>query len=116
MISAPRGTSTSSVDSTQSVDYSGGLSLHDYSQALRCKRPLGPGTSLRTTLLKDPALTAANGSQAAQGIKDSSSGRSRDHVLLDPAYTATNGSSAVSGLRVLATTLVNSPGHPGVLL
>jgi argonaute-like protein implicated in RNA metabolism and viral defense len=32
---------------------------------LRCKRPPGPGTSLRTTLLQDPALTATNGSWAA---------------------------------------------------
>jgi hypothetical protein len=40
-----------------SLDYSRGSSLHDYSRALRCKRPLGPGTSLRTTLLQDPALT-----------------------------------------------------------
>jgi hypothetical protein len=79
-----------------SLDYSGGSSLHD-SRALRCKQPSGPGTSLRTTLLQDPALTATNGSRAAQGVKDSSSGLSRDHVLLDQAYTATNGSTAVSG-------------------
>jgi hypothetical protein len=63
----------------------------------RCKQPPGPGTSLRTTLLQDPALTATNGSRAAQGVKDSSSGLSRDHVLLDPVYTATNGSTGVSG-------------------
>jgi hypothetical protein len=74
-----------------------GSSLHDYSRAFRCKRPRGPGTSLRTTLLQDPALTATNESRAAQGVKDSSSGLSRDHVLLDPVYTATNGSTAVSG-------------------
>jgi hypothetical protein len=36
---------------------------------LRCKRPPGPGTSLRTTLLQDPALTATNGSWAAQSVK-----------------------------------------------
>jgi hypothetical protein len=71
-------------------------SLYDYHRALRCKRPPGPSTSLRTTLLQDPASTATNGSRAIQSIKDSSSGLSRDHVLLDPAYTTTNGSIAVS--------------------
>jgi hypothetical protein len=74
-----------------------GLSLKNYSRALRRKRPPGPGTSLRTTLLQDPASTATNGSRAAQSVKDSSGGLSRDHVLLDPAYTATNRSTAVSG-------------------
>jgi hypothetical protein len=47
----------------QSLDYSGGSSLHDYPRILCCKRPTGPGTSLRTTLLRDPALTATNGTQ-----------------------------------------------------
>jgi hypothetical protein len=61
------------------------------------KRPPGPGTSLRTTLLQDPLLTATKGSWAAQSEKESSSGLLKDHVLLDPAYTATNGSTAVSG-------------------
>jgi hypothetical protein len=76
-----------------------GPSLHDYSWALRHKRPPGPGTSLRITSLQDPASTATNGSRAAQSIKDSSGGLPRDHVLLDPAYTSTNGSIAVSGHR-----------------
>jgi hypothetical protein len=40
---------------------------------------------------------ATNRSRAAQSVKDSSSGLSKDHVLLDPAYTATNGSTVVSG-------------------
>jgi hypothetical protein len=64
---------------------------------LRCKRPLGLGTSLRTTLLQNPAHAATYGSWAATSDKDSSSGLLRDHVLLDPAYTATYGSTAVSG-------------------
>jgi hypothetical protein len=80
-----------------SLDNSGGSSLHDYSWDFHRKRPPGPGTSLRTTLFRDPALTATNGSRAADGVKDSSSGLSRDHVLLDPVYTATNRSTAVSG-------------------
>jgi hypothetical protein len=85
------------VSNSGNIDYSRGPSLHDYSWALRHKRPLGPGTSLHTTLLQDPVSTATYGSRAAQSIKDSSSSLSRDHVLLDPAYTATNGSTAVSG-------------------
>jgi hypothetical protein len=96
--SATRGTLTSSVDSTHSLSTTLGAQV--YTSTLGtfcCKRPLGPCTSLRTTLLQDPALTATNGSRAAQGVKDSSSSLSRDHVLLDPAYTATNGSIAVSG-------------------
>jgi hypothetical protein len=36
---------------------------------LRCKRPSGPGTSLRTTLIQDPAFTATKGSRAAQSDK-----------------------------------------------
>jgi hypothetical protein len=76
---------------------SGSPSLYDYHWALRHKRPPGPGTSLRSTLLQDLASTTTNGSRAVQSIKDSSSGLSRDHVLLDPAYTATNGSTAVCG-------------------
>jgi hypothetical protein len=72
-------------------------SLYDYYWALRCKRPLGPSTSLRTTLLQDPASTATNRSRAIQSIKDSNNGLPRDHVLLDPVYAATNGSIAVSG-------------------
>jgi hypothetical protein len=55
-------------------------SLYDYSWTPRRKRPSGPGTSLRTTPLQDPVSTATNGSQAAQSIKDSSSGF-QDHVL-----------------------------------
>jgi hypothetical protein len=35
----------------------------------RCKRPPGPGTSLRTTLLQDLALTATNGSRDTQSIR-----------------------------------------------
>jgi hypothetical protein len=42
-------------------------------------------------------LTATNGSRAALGVKDSSSGLSRDNVPLDPLYMATNGSTAISG-------------------
>jgi hypothetical protein len=67
-----------------------GSSLHSYSRALCSKRPLGPGTSLWTTLLQDPVLTATNVSRAAQGVKKSSIGLSRDQVLLDPAYMTTN--------------------------
>jgi hypothetical protein len=47
----------------QMLDYSGGSSLHDYFRALHCKRPPGPGTSLRTTPLRDPVLTATNGTR-----------------------------------------------------
>jgi hypothetical protein len=97
MTSATRGTSTSSVDSTHSLSTTLGAQLYGYSRALRHKRPSGPGTSLRTTLLQDPALTATNRSRTVQGVKDSSSGLSRDHVLLDPTYIATNGSTVVSG-------------------
>jgi hypothetical protein len=42
-----------------------GSSPYDYSRILRCKQPSGPGTSLLTILLRDPALTATNGTQAA---------------------------------------------------
>jgi hypothetical protein len=44
----------------ESLDYSGCSSLHDYFRALRCKRPPVPGTSLWTTPLRDPVLTATN--------------------------------------------------------
>jgi hypothetical protein len=81
----------------QSLEYAGGSSLHDYSRIIRCKRPTSPGTSLRTTLLREPALTATNGTRAAYSVKDSSGDLSREHVLQDPVYTATNGSTAVSG-------------------
>jgi hypothetical protein len=80
--SATHGISTSSVDSTPSLATTLGAQVCTTApRPLRHKRPPGPGTSLRTTLLQ----------------KDSSSGLSRDHVLLDPAYTATNGSTAISG-------------------
>jgi hypothetical protein len=90
-------------------------SLYDYHWDLYCKRPPGPSTSLRTTLLQDPLSTATNGSRAVQSIKGSSSGLQRNHVLQYPAYTTTNGSTTIGDLRVQATTLVNGPIHPGVL-
>jgi hypothetical protein len=58
---ATRGTPTNSVDFTPS--------LSTTLRPLRCKRPPGPGTSLRTTLLQDLALTATNGSWVAQSVK-----------------------------------------------
>jgi hypothetical protein len=68
--SATCGTSTSSVDSTPSLSTTLGVQVYTtISRPLRCKRPPGPGTSLRTTLHQDPALTATNGSRAAQSIK-----------------------------------------------
>jgi hypothetical protein len=48
----------------QSFDYSMGPVLYDYYWTPCCKRPFGPGTSLPTTLLQDPASTATNGSWA----------------------------------------------------
>jgi hypothetical protein len=61
-----RGTSTCSVDSTPSLPTTPGAQVYTTIQRpLRCKRPSGPGTSLRTTLLQDPVLTATNGSWAA---------------------------------------------------
>jgi hypothetical protein len=56
------------------------LSLYDYSRAPCRKRPPGPGTSLRTTPLQDPASPATNGSPDTQSIKDSSGGL-QDHVF-----------------------------------
>jgi hypothetical protein len=68
--SAIRGTSTSSVDSTPSLSTTLGAQVYTTtSRPLRCKRPPGPGTSLWTTLLQDPVLTATNGSWAAQSDK-----------------------------------------------
>jgi hypothetical protein len=114
-MSTTRGTSTSSVGSTpKSTRLPWGLKytrLHQDPSAvsglralapvsgllLRCKRPPGPGTSLRTTLLQNTAHAATYGSWVATSDKDSSSGLLRDHVLLDPAYTATYVSIVVSG-------------------
>jgi hypothetical protein len=45
-----------------STDYLGAQVYTTTPKPLRCKRPPGPSTSLRTTLLQDPALTATNGS------------------------------------------------------
>jgi hypothetical protein len=68
--STTRGTSTSSVDSTPSLSTTLGAQVYTTTQRpLRCKRPPGPGTSLRTTLLQDPALMAINGSWAALSDK-----------------------------------------------
>jgi hypothetical protein len=68
--SATHGTSTSSVGSTRSLPTTlGGQVYTTTSRPFRCKRPPGPGTSLRTTLLQDLALMATNGSQAAQSIR-----------------------------------------------
>jgi hypothetical protein len=55
--------------------------LYDYSRAPCRKRPPGPGTSLQTTPLQDPASLAINKSRAAQSIKDSSGGL-QDHLFL----------------------------------
>jgi hypothetical protein len=64
------GTSTSSVDSTPSLSTTLGAQVYTTTpKPLRCKRPPGLGTSLRTTLLQDPALTATNGSWAAPSDK-----------------------------------------------
>jgi hypothetical protein len=68
--SATRGISTSSVDSTPSLSTTLGAQVYTTTpRPLRCKRPPGLGTSLRTTLLQDPALTATNGSWAAPSDK-----------------------------------------------
>jgi hypothetical protein len=48
----------------QSFDYFMGPGLYDYYWTPCCKQPFGPGTSLPTTLLQDPASTATNGSWA----------------------------------------------------
>jgi hypothetical protein len=74
-----------------------GRSLHDYSRTPYYKRPFGPGNSLRTTLLHNPASMATNGSWAVSCL------RSYHHL-------------AVGSLRGLASTLVNGPGHLGVLI
>jgi hypothetical protein len=96
--SATCGMSTSSVDSTRSLPTTLRALVYTTTPGPFAVSGLrGQATSLRTILLQDPALAATNGSQAAQGVKDSRSGLSRDHVLLHPAYTATNGSTAVSG-------------------
>jgi hypothetical protein len=74
--------STSSVGSTPSLhDYSGVQVHTTTSTPLRRKRPPGPGSSLRTTPLQDPARAATYGSWAATSVKDSSSSLLRDHVL-----------------------------------
>jgi hypothetical protein len=68
--SATRGTSTSSVDSTPSLSTTLGAQVYTTTPGSHCcKRPSGPCTSLRTTLLQDLASTATNGSRAAQGAK-----------------------------------------------
>jgi hypothetical protein len=62
--------STSSVNSTTSLPTTLGAQVYTTTQRpLRRKWPPGPGTSLRTTLLQDPALTATNGSWAAPSNK-----------------------------------------------
>jgi hypothetical protein len=68
--SATHGISTSSVDSTPSLATTLGAQVCTTApRPLRHKRPPGPGTSLRTTLLQDPAFTATNGSRDAQSVK-----------------------------------------------
>jgi hypothetical protein len=68
--SAIRGISTSSVDSTPSLSTTPGAQVCTTTpRPLCCKRPPGPGTSLRTTVFQDPALTATNGSWAAHSDK-----------------------------------------------
>jgi hypothetical protein len=68
--STTRGISTSSVVSTPSLSSTLGAQVYTTTQRpLHCKRPPGPGTSLRTILLQDPALTATNGSWAAPSDK-----------------------------------------------
>jgi hypothetical protein len=57
-------------DSTPSLPTTLGAQVYTTTQRpLRRKRPPGPGTSLRTTLLQDPVLTATNGSWAAPSNK-----------------------------------------------
>jgi hypothetical protein len=46
-----------------------GLKSTRLQKPLRCKRPPGPGTSLRTTLFQDPASKATNGSWATPSDK-----------------------------------------------
>jgi hypothetical protein len=59
-----------SVDSTPSLPTTLGAQFYTTTQRpLRCKWPPGPSTSLRTTLLQDPALTTTNGSWAAPSNK-----------------------------------------------
>jgi hypothetical protein len=59
--STTRGILTSSVDSMPSLSTTPGAQVYTTTQRpLRRKRPPGLGTSLRTTLLQDPALTASN--------------------------------------------------------
>jgi hypothetical protein len=68
--STTRGTSTSSVSSTPSLDdYSGAQVYTTTSRPLRRKRPPGPGTSLRTTPLQDPARAATYRSWAVTSDK-----------------------------------------------
>jgi hypothetical protein len=68
--STTRGTSTNSVGSTPSLhEYSGVQVYTTTSRPLRRKRPPGPGTSLRTTPLQDPARAATYGSWAATSDK-----------------------------------------------
>jgi hypothetical protein len=68
--SATRGISTSSVDSTPSLSTTPGAQVCTTTpRPLRRKRPPGPSTSLRTTLLQYPTLTATNGSWASQSDK-----------------------------------------------
>jgi hypothetical protein len=105
--------------------------LHDYSGVQvytttptphRRKRPSGPGSSLRTTPLQDPARAATYGSWAATSIKDSSSGLLRDHTprsslrgylrIYDPAYTATYGSTAIRGYPLQRYSAISGPPGP----
>jgi hypothetical protein len=68
--STTHGTSTNSVGSTPSLhDYYGVQVYTTTSRPRRRKRPPGPGTSLRTTPLQDPARTATYGSWAATNDK-----------------------------------------------
>jgi hypothetical protein len=65
-----RGMSTNSVGSTPSLhDYPGAQVYTTASRPLRYKRPPGPGTSLRTTPLQNPAHAATYGSWAAASDK-----------------------------------------------
>jgi hypothetical protein len=58
------------VDSTTSLSTTLGAQVYTTTQSpLRYKWPPGPGASLRTTLLQDPALMATNGSWAAPSDK-----------------------------------------------
>jgi hypothetical protein len=64
--SATHGISTNSVDSTPSLTSTLEAQVCATTpRPLHRKRPPGPGTSLRTTLLQDPAFTATNGSCTA---------------------------------------------------